>query len=43
MVRFESPMEGVMFAAPVLIVHYIEEHSYAPPEEFLKGIEEALV
>jgi hypothetical protein len=32
---------GVTFAAPVLIVHYIEEHRYLPPEQFLKAIEEA--
>ena len=31
---------GVTFAAPVLIVHYIEAHGYAPPEPFLKAIEE---
>jgi hypothetical protein len=33
---------GVTFAAPVLIVHYIEEHCYLPPAEFLKAIEEAI-
>lgn len=30
--------EGVTYAAPVLIVHYIEEHSYLPPAQFLKAI-----
>jgi hypothetical protein len=33
--------EGVTFAAPLLIVHYIEEHGYLPPAQFLKAIEEA--
>jgi hypothetical protein len=33
---------GITFAAPVLIVHYIEEHLYLPPAEFLKAIEEAV-
>jgi hypothetical protein len=33
--------EGITFAAPVLIVHYIEEHRYLPPDQFLKAIEEA--
>jgi hypothetical protein len=33
---------GVTFAAPVLIVHYIEEHSYLPPAQFLKAVEEAV-
>jgi hypothetical protein len=28
----------VTYAAPVLIVHYIEEHGYLPPAEFLKAI-----
>ena len=31
---------GSTFAAPVLIVHYIEAHHYLPPDEFLKAIEE---
>jgi hypothetical protein len=33
--------EGVTFAAPVLIVHYIEEHGYLPPTQFLAALEEA--
>jgi len=32
---------GVTFAAPVLIVHYIEEHGYLPPSEFLEAIDKA--
>lgn len=32
---------GVIYAAPVLITHYIEAHGYCPPAEFLKAIEEA--
>jgi hypothetical protein len=32
----------VTFAAPVLIVHYIEEHHYLPPPQFLKAIEDAV-
>jgi len=32
---------GATFAAPVLVVHYIEAHHYLPPEVFLKAIEEA--
>lgn len=34
--------EGVVFAAPVLIVHYIEAHGYLPPAEFLRAVEHAL-
>jgi hypothetical protein len=33
--------EGVIFAAPVLIVHYIEQHGYMPPFQFLKAVEQA--
>lgn len=32
---------GVTYAAPILITHYIEDHGYCPPPEFLKAIEEA--
>jgi hypothetical protein len=28
------------YAAPVLIVHYIEAHNYLPPGEFLKALED---
>jgi hypothetical protein len=31
---------GVTFAAPVLIVHYVEEHGYLPPVQFLKAVDE---
>ena len=34
--------EKVTFAAPVLVVHYIEEHGYLPPAQFLKAVEEAV-
>lgn len=33
--------EKITYAAPVLIAHYIEEHGYLPPEQFLKAIDEA--
>lgn len=31
---------GAIFAAPVLIVHYIQAHRYLPPDQFLRAIEE---
>ena len=34
--------DGVVFAAPVLIVHYIEAHSYLPPAQFLKAVDDAV-
>jgi len=30
-----------VYAAPILIVHYIEEHGYLPPSEFLHALEAA--
>lgn len=36
------PGEGIVFAAPVLIVHYIEAHNYLPPPRFLKAVDEAV-
>jgi hypothetical protein len=32
---------GITYAAPVLIVHYIEEHGYLPPAQFLEAIDKA--
>jgi hypothetical protein len=34
--------EGATYAAPVLIVHYIEVHGYLPPAQFLRAIEDAV-
>lgn len=30
--------DGKVYAAPVLIVHYVEAHHYAPPEEFINAV-----
>ena len=30
--------DGITFVAPVLIVHYIEEHGYLPPAQFLEAV-----
>jgi len=30
--------DGVAYAAPVLLVHYIEAHDYLPPAEFLDAV-----
>jgi hypothetical protein len=35
--------KGIIFAAPVLIVHYIEAHNYLPPTAFLRAVEGALI
>jgi hypothetical protein len=34
--------DGITYAAPILIVHYIEEHGYLPPSEFLEAINKAI-
>lgn len=30
---------GVVYAAPTLICHYIEKHGYGPPQEFLNAVD----
>jgi hypothetical protein len=32
---------GATFVAPDLIVHYIADHAYLPPQEFLEAVLEA--
>jgi len=32
------PAGNVLYLAPSMILHYIEEHGYAPPEEFLRAL-----
>jgi hypothetical protein len=32
------PGDGVVFAAPALITHYIREHGYLPPSAFVKAV-----
>jgi hypothetical protein len=34
--------QGVIYAAPIPIVHYVEEHGYLPPAEFLQAVDESL-
>jgi predicted enzyme related to lactoylglutathione lyase len=29
---------GVIYAAPTLIIHYIEDHGYRPPDEFIEAV-----
>ena len=31
--------EDKMYVAPKMILHYIKEHSYRPPEEFLEAVD----
>jgi hypothetical protein len=32
------PGNGYLYVAPSLILHYIDAHQYAPPEEFVKAV-----
>jgi hypothetical protein len=32
------PAGDVIYAAPSLIIHYIEHHGYKPPDEFLAAL-----
>lgn len=32
------PGDGKLYAAPNMIVHYIDSHEYAPPEEFVAAV-----
>lgn len=31
-------IDGVRFAAPTLVLHYITEHGYSPPESFIEAV-----
>jgi hypothetical protein len=33
--------DGITYAAPVLIVHYIKDHGYLLPAQFLEAIDKA--
>lgn len=35
--------EGVVYRAPDLVLHYVAQHSYAPPPEFVNAVVEAEV
>jgi hypothetical protein len=36
--NFGVPDDGVLFVAPEMIVHYIEQHGYRPPDEFIAAV-----
>jgi hypothetical protein len=31
--------EDLIYVAPILILHYVEEHDYAPPEAFVRAVQ----
>jgi hypothetical protein len=37
--EFFIDLDGVRYILPQMVVHYIEDHGYAPPNEFLEGLE----
>src|SRR5262249_33771499 len=36
--NFGVPAGDLLYVAPEMIVHYIEEHEYAPPSEFIEAV-----
>jgi hypothetical protein len=36
--EFGVPNDGLLFVAPQLVVHYIEQHAYCPPAEFVAAV-----
>ncbi len=30
--------DGLLYVAPVLILHYVSEHHYAPPQQFVEAV-----
>lgn len=32
------PVQGVLFVAPAMVVHYIESHGYRPPDQFVEAV-----
>ncbi len=37
-IRVADKSNGIMYAAPDLIIHYILNHGYLPPEEFINAV-----
>jgi hypothetical protein len=31
-------LSGQRYASPDMIIHYVEEHGYAPPADFVEGV-----
>jgi hypothetical protein len=29
---------GTRYASPDMIIHYVEEHGYRPPDDFIQGV-----
>jgi hypothetical protein len=32
------PGDGVVYSAPTMVIHYIDQHSYLPPEQFRRAL-----
>lgn len=37
-IKFKRKSDGKIYVSPILIIHYIEEHAYMPPECFVNDI-----
>jgi hypothetical protein len=36
--NFGVPCDGLLFVAPEMVVHYVEQHGYSPPPEFVAAV-----
>lgn len=36
--NFGVPSGGILFVAPAMVAHYVEQHGYAPPVEFIAAV-----
>jgi hypothetical protein len=36
--NFGVPGDGVLYACPEMLVHYVCEHEYRPPDEFIRAV-----
>jgi hypothetical protein len=36
--NFGVPSGEVLFVAPAMVAHYVEQHGYAPPQEFMAAV-----
>lgn len=37
-IRIPSPTESIIYAAPDLILHFVNSHLYKPPQEFIDAV-----
>jgi hypothetical protein len=33
-----TTLSGVTYASPDMVIHYVEEHAYRPPDDYIEGV-----